>query len=200
MESFKLLGQDELAAVASPFRQKLLAELSVPQSAIHVARKLEMSRQRVGYHMRDLESAGAIACVSRQKARGLTEKLYQAQPMAFASAPDTERARMAEQDRFSWSALVNLIGQTLWDLMGLRRAADAKGKRLATMAIEAELHFASPAERKAFSEDLLDAVEQVIRKHERPETEETRGFRLILGAYPKFGGGKASEREANTKH
>ena len=79
---------------------------------------------------------------------------------------------------------MNLVSRTLNHLVWLRRQADTAGKRLATLALEAELHFETPAQRKAFSEDLLDAVEQVVRKHERPASDATRAFRLMLGAYP----------------
>lgn len=185
MESFKLLSNQELATVASGFRQKLLAAMEEPRSAASIAREFDVSRQRVGYHMRDLERAGCIELVAEQPARGLKERLYRARPYAFASAPGKSRTQLSREDRFSWRALVNLIAGSLWDLISLRRKADAAGKRLATLAIDAELHFRSPAERKAFAEELVDAVEDVLRRHAQPPTAGSRAFRLVLGAYPK---------------
>ncbi len=60
MDTFKILERQELGAMASPFRQQLLHALTTPGSAIGLARRFEMSRQRIGYHMRELERAGCI--------------------------------------------------------------------------------------------------------------------------------------------
>ena len=194
MNSFKMLETEELAAVASNFRQQLLADLSTPHSAASLARRYDMSRQRIGYHMRDLEKAGAIAVCSERQQRGLTEKLYQTRPIAYVHAPPS-KDRLRRQDRFSWAALVSLVGRTLADLVRLRRAADADGKRLATLGLEAELHFNSPTDRKAFTEDLLDAVETVLKRHEQPRSARTRTFRVILGAFPEPPSAQESTRE-----
>jgi biotin operon repressor len=199
MDHFKILEREELSMMASPFRQGLLQALSSPNSAAGLARQCNMSRQRVGYHMRELERSGCIEAVGERKARGLAEKLYQTKPLAFVYSPlNTERPERT-QDRYSWASLVNLAAQTLWDLLTLRRRADAVGKRLATLALEAELHFDSPAERKAFTGDLIDAVGSVVRKYEHPRSDSSRAFRIVLGAYPKPEPGKADDKR-NAQH
>ena len=184
MDTFKILEPQELGAMASPFRQQLLESLATPESASGLARRYEMSRQRIGYHMRDLERAGCIEITGERQHRGLKEKLYRTRPMVYAFAPPSDEQRQ-RQDRFSWAALVDLVARTLWDLMSLRRRADAQGKRLATLAIEADLYFETPAQRKAFTESLIDAVEDVVRDHEQPKSETARAFRLVIGAFPK---------------
>ncbi len=184
MDTFKILEPQELGAMASPFRQQLLESLATPDSASGLARRYEMSRQRIGYHMRDLERAGCIEITGERQHRGLKEKLYRTRPMVYAFAPPSDEQRQ-RQDRFSWAALVDLVARTLWDLMSLRRRADAQGKRLATLAIEADLYFETPAQRKAFTESLIDAVEGVVRDHEQPKSETARAFRLVIGAFPK---------------
>ncbi len=184
VSDFTILESDALAAMASPIRQRLLESLSVPDSASGLARRFDMSRQRIGYHMRDLERAGCIELAGQRQQRGLTEKLYRTRPLAFVSAPPRVD-EPARRDRFAWATLVNLAARMLWHLVSLRRRADAAGKRLATLALEAEVFFDSPAERKAFSEALISAVEGVVRDHEKPRSEKSRGFRLVLGAYPQ---------------
>ena len=149
-----------------------------------------MSRQKISAEGR----AGAIAVCSERQQRGLTEKLYQTRPIAYVHAPPS-KDRLRRQDRFSWAALVSLVGRTLADLVRLRRAADADGKRLATLGLEAELHFNSPTDRKAFTEDLLDAVETVLKRHEQPRSARTRTFRVILGAFPEPPSAQESTRE-----
>lgn len=191
MNAFKILDGNDVSILASPLRQELLEALSTPRSAVSLARQLGMSRQRVGYHMRALEDADLIEAVEERPVRGVTEKLYRSQPMAFVLSPHTADETARQRDRFSWVTLVNLAARTLWDLVTLRRRADAEGKRLATLAMEAEVHFETPAERKAFTEDLIAAFETVIRKHEQPASDRSRTFRLILGAYPKNRQGEA---------
>lgn len=184
METFKILERGELAAVASPFRQQLLDALVTPDSAAGLARRYDMSRQRIGYHMRDLEAAGCIEVAGERRQRGLTEKLYRTRPLAYVhSPPSTDRLK--RQDRYSWAALVSLVARTLRDLVSLRHAADAQRKRLATLGLEAELNFETPAERRAFSEDLIEAIEGVLKQHERPRSEKSRAFRLVVGAFPQ---------------
>ncbi len=184
MDTFKILERQELGAMASPFRQQLLHALTTPGSAIGLARRFEMSRQRIGYHMRELERAGCIEITGERQRRGLKEKLYRTKPMAYVYSPPSNE-RLRRHDRFSWAALVNLIARTLWDLVSLRRKADAEGKRLATLAIEADLYFETPTQRKAFTESLVDAIEQVVRDHEMPKSDKARAFRLVVGAFPK---------------
>jgi predicted ArsR family transcriptional regulator len=199
MNSFKILEPDQLNVMASPFRQGLLHALSTPKSATRLARDYKMSRQRIGYHMRDLERSGCIEVAGERQARGLKEKLYRTKPMAFVYAPRNSELPDATRDRYSWATLVNLAARTLWDVIMLRRLADAASRRLATLALDAELHFETPAQRKAFAEELIDAVERVCRKHERLPSEKTRAFRLVLGAYPNLERPKRSG-ESNSKH
>jgi hypothetical protein len=49
------------------------------------------------------------------------------------------------------------------------------------LTLQAEVGLASPAERKAFTEELATAVEGVIAKYHR---EGGRPFRVMIGAYP----------------
>jgi DNA-binding transcriptional ArsR family regulator len=199
MNDFKILEREDLRVVSSPFRQEILEALSTRSSAVELARRYDMSRQRIGYHMRALQRAGLIEEAGERPVRGLTEKLYRARPMAWVLSPAERGPSERLKDRFSWATLTNLAARTLWDLVRLRRKADVVGKRLATLALEAELHFDTPAERKAFTGELLDAVERVVRKHERPRSDTSRAFRLVLGAYPKTNEETVHDRQ-QTQH
>jgi len=199
MGNATLLDPESVCAVGSPFRQQLLDLLSEPDSAAGLARRLDMSRQRIGYHMRELEKAGCIAPAGERPARGLTEKLFRAVPMAWAHRPAGKTTPLVSADRYSWASLVRIATHMLADLTWLRRRADEAGKRLATLALSAEVHFDSAAERKAFSEELLTAVESVLRRYDKPSSKKTRSFRLVLGAYPDAEGGEHHERQ-DPKH
>lgn len=184
METFKILARNELGALASPLRQELLDALSEPDSAVNLARRFDMSRQRVGYHMRELEKAGCIELAGERPKRGLTERLYRVRPLAYVRGPEERTNTASQQDRFSWATLLNLVATALGDLVNLRERAERQGKRLSTLAIEADISFANPKSRREFTEELMDAVEILVRKHHRPEAKGARRFCLFLGAYP----------------
>lgn len=180
---FQLIEGPALASMATAFRQKLLEALAEPDSAAGLARRMDMSRQRLGYHMRELEKAGCIEQVGERQRRGLKERLYQVRPLAWVCAPRTLAAGRLD-DRYAWATLVSRLGRALWDLVRLREKADAAGKRLATLCLEGELRVASPAARRAFSEDLVRSVQEVIARHHDAAAPEGRSFQVLLGAYP----------------
>ena len=65
-------------------------------------------------------------------------------------------------------------------------------KRLATLAIDADVRLARPADFPAFAEDLARAVGEVIARHTDEETAGGRRFRIVAGAWP------AKRRDAST--
>lgn len=177
---------DASAAVfSSPMRRNIFESLSDPDSAAGIARRHGVSRQRVGYHMRALEAAGLLEQVGERQQRGCTEKLYRAKTLTYLLGPaaGSDEAQAKIRDRFSWASLMNLLGRSLHDLTSLRRLADAQKKRLPTLAIESEVAFANPAARKAFTDELTTAVQNVIAKH-HDDSPDSRRYRLLLGAYP----------------
>ncbi len=184
MNDFKLLNHEDLVALASPFRRELLAALEEPDSAVSLARRFDMSRQRIGYHMRELEKAGCIEKTEERQQRGLTERLYRVRPLAYVFTPERTAPADDRQDRFSWATLINSVAQSLSDLVSLRRSADEQGKRLATLALVADIHFANPSARREFTEKLITTVESLARKYDQPEAKGARCHHLLIGAYP----------------
>lgn len=181
-QNYQFADASSFAAMGSTFRQQLLAELQEPTSAATLAKRHDMSRQRIGYHMRDLEKAGCIALVEERAQRGLTEKLYQVTPRIYTQSPN-HMAMADKQSVFSFSRLVNVLAHALSTLARIHHLAKPN-QRIATLALEAQLHFDNPSQRKAFTEELLDAIEAVVKKHEQPKTNKSRSFRLVLGAFP----------------
>lgn len=182
----EVLEHRDLAVMASPMRQRLLAALSEPDSAAGLARRLGMSRQRVGYHMRELERGGFLELLEQRPQRGCTERIYRAKQITYVLEPDEgdERVFLETRDRFSWAGLVHIVARALRELVALRKRADREGKRLATLAMQTELTFASPSARKAFSEELTAAIKQVVQRYHSEESAKGRRFRVFLGAYP----------------
>lgn len=168
-----------------PTRLRLLRELGEPGSAASLGRRLELPRQQLNYHLRALEQAGLIEQVETRRCGNCIERVLRATARSFVISPAAmgeSSPRPAEiADRFSAAYLIAVAAQTLRDLGRLRSLADAAGKRLATLTLQTEVCLASPAERKAFTQELAAAVEGVIAKYHR---ESGRPFRVTLGAYP----------------
>jgi DNA-binding transcriptional ArsR family regulator len=175
----------QAAVMLHPTRLRVLRELAEPGSAASLARRLELPRQQLNYHLRALEHAGLIEEVETRRRGNCIERVVRATARAYVISPiamgESCPSNAAVADRFSATYCIAVAAQTLRDLGRLRCLADAAGKRLATLTLQAEVSLASPTERKQFTQELAAAVEAVIAKYHR---EGGRPFRVTLGAYP----------------
>jgi DNA-binding transcriptional ArsR family regulator len=149
-------------------RRRILDSLDEPDSATGVGRRLGVPRQKVNYHLRELERAGLVELAEERRRRGFVER----------------RLRAIARDRFSSAYLVGLARRLAEDVTTLREGAAAAGQRLATLALETEVRFASPADLRAFSEELAAEVARLAAKYDRPDLARSRAHRVIAAAHP----------------
>ena len=110
-----------------------------------------------------------------------TARSYVVSPGALGpAASDPEQAT----DRLSASYLVALAARAVREVAGLARRARAEGKRLATLSLDAEVRFASPADRAAFTEELSEAVTRLVARYHDESAEDGRAHRLVVLAHP----------------
>jgi DNA-binding transcriptional ArsR family regulator len=136
-------------------RSRLLAELCEPDSASSVGARLGLPRQQVNYHLKELEKFGLIELVEERRKGNCNERIVQAtarsyviSPAALTTvAPDTTRS----PDRLSSQWLLALAGRLVRDVGELIGAAASAKQRLATMAIDGEIRFATAAATTASS-------------------------------------------------
>jgi DNA-binding transcriptional ArsR family regulator len=179
--------EDPVAATVAlaPLRLRMLAELREPASAATLAERLGLPRQKVNYHLRALEAHGLLAVAGERKHGGLTERLlvataasYVISPEALgASAPDPGQIR----DRLSVRYLLALAARLVGDVGALARQAEANQGRLATLAIDTEIGFATPEERARFADELTNAVTRLAAKYHH---DGGRPHRLMVAAHP----------------
>jgi DNA-binding transcriptional ArsR family regulator len=174
------------AAVAlDPLRAQMLAELREPASAAALAQRLGLARQKVNYHLRALEAHGLVAVAEERMHGGLTERLlgataasYVVSPAALgSSAPDPARVG----DRLSARYLVALAARIVREVGAMAREAEAEDRRLATMAIDTTIGFATPEDAARFADDLTHAVTQLAAKYHH---DDGRPHRLVVAAHP----------------
>ena len=181
-------GTGQAAALLNPDRVRLLAALAAPASATGVAAQVGMTRQRVNYHLRQLEKAGLVELVEERRKGNCTERVLRASARSYLISPEvlgvlgSGGSAGAARDRFSAAYLVTSVARALHDLAVLRGRADRAGQALATLAVETDVRFASAADRAAFAEELTGAIAGLAAKYHVEGS--GRVFRFLVGGYP----------------
>jgi len=181
-------GRKAAAVALHPLRLRILERLREPDSAAGVARALSMPRQRVTYHVRELERAGLLESVGERKKGNCVEQLVRATARSYVIAPQAlgeVGAGEAIRDQFSSSYLLAVAGQTLRDVAELRKRADATGKKLATLTVQTEVRFATAADQHAFAEALSEAVSRLASEYHDERAAAGRVFRFQVMGYPR---------------
>lgn len=170
-------------------RLRLLEHLGEPGSAAALARKLDLPRQRVNYHLRELEGQRLIELVEEKRRGNATERIYRRTGSAYAISTAAlgglGASPAAIQDRFSSAYQIALASQAIRDLAVLQVSARAAGKKLPTFALAVEVRFASAAKRNEFAAELAADVADLVRKYHDEKAPKGRTFRFYLGAYPR---------------
>jgi DNA-binding transcriptional ArsR family regulator len=192
--------EDASAAQASldPMRARLLAELAEPASATTLAGRVGLTRQKVNYHLKMLETHGLVELVQENRKGNMTERVLQAtassyviSPLALSAVrPDPAQA----PDRLSARWLLAVAAKLVQDVGALVSGAERAHRRVATFAVDGELRFASAGERAAFAEELAGAVTALVSKYHDEAAAGGRTYRLVVALHPSAGRpGEASQ-------
>jgi len=190
------------AAMLHPIRSRILCALRTPGSATTLSKRLEVPRQKINYHLRELERHGLVELLEERRKGNCTERILRTAARSWVISPAAVGELAADpdelRDRFSSSYLTALASRAVRDLGTLRERANRAGKRLATLSVESEVRFASAAQRNAFAEELTETVARLIAKYHDDSADGGRRFRLVVGAYPKpkATNGKSSKKRA----
>ena len=169
-------------------RSRLLSALAAPASAATLATRVGLARQKVNYHLRALEAHGLVRLAEERKRGGLKERLLVATAASYVVSPgalgpvavDPDR----EVDRLSASYLIALGARIVREVADLVRRAKVAGKRLATLAVDTEVRFRSPADRAAFTAELAEAITRLVSKYHDASAPGGRAHRLVIVAHP----------------
>jgi DNA-binding transcriptional ArsR family regulator len=177
---------EKVRMALSPIRRRLLELLREPSSATQLAAELELPRQRVNYHLRELEKAGLVELVEQRQRRGFTERILRARPGAFVVDPAVmttaeSRAMNRIHDQFAAEHLVEVASGTVRDVARMQARADDAGKRLLTFTLEADVRFAEPGDVHRFTDALTEAVRRTVAAFDSPGG---RPYRLVAAGHP----------------
>jgi len=181
---------DPAAAVVAldPIRTRLLAELARPGSAASLAARLGLPRQKVNYHLRALETHGLVRPVEERRWGGIVERRVVATAASYVVSPaalghaanDPERT----SDRLSAHYLIALAARVVREVGELLRGSKEQRKQLATLALDTEIRFRTPAERAAFTAELTESMTGLLARYHDAAAPGGRAHRLILVAHP----------------
>jgi DNA-binding transcriptional ArsR family regulator len=172
-----------------PMRGQLLAALVEPLSATALAGLVGLPRQKVNYHLRELERHGLVELVEERRKGNMTERILRATAASYVIspvvlkdvAPDPDRA----PDRLSARWLLALAARLVRDVGALITGAAKAGKPVATFGIDGEVRFANPRERAAFAADLAEAVTNLVSRYHDEQSPNGRSYRVVVAIHPK---------------
>src|SRR5213083_1837141 len=189
MFDLEVIDDPATAVVAlDPVRARLLAELVEPGSAASLAPRMGLARQKVNYHLRAVEERRWGGLVERRLVA--TAASFVVSPAALGeSANDPTRA----SDRLSARYLIALAARVVREVADLVRRSKEQAKQLATLSIDTEVRFRSPAERAVFSSELTHAITKLVARYHDESAPGGRAHRLVVVAHPLPG--KARKKE-----
>ncbi|HYI12461.1 MAG TPA: helix-turn-helix domain-containing protein [Thermoanaerobaculia bacterium] len=184
----EMVSHAQAASMLHPMRLRILDALREPGSASTVARQLGLPRQKVNYHLRELEKAGLLEEIEQRRAGNCIERIVRAKATHYLLDPEILGALGADsgsvEDRFSSTYLIALASEAIRDVASLQQRAAKSRKRVATFALQTDVRFATAEDRRAFTEELANAVVKLVAKYHDDETPGGRSTRFLVGAYP----------------
>ena len=183
---------EALQVLGHPLRVRILELLREPGSAATVAREVGETRQKVNYHLKELERVGLVAPVGERRAGNFIETLYEAAGRSFLVAPSVAwsdpRRVDALRQQHSLENLVMVGAQLQRDAISLLDRAAFDGEAIASAAVEADVHFADERDRGEFLEEYLATVQKLC---DRYGARDGLPYRIVLAAHPSSDGERA---------
>jgi hypothetical protein len=142
----------------------------------------------VNYHLRTIERHGLITLSEERRRGNMTERVLRATAAAYVISPAALQAVEPDPsrspDRLSAFWLLALASKLVGYVGALLVGAAKARQRLATFAMDGEVHFASPKDRAAFAEELSAAVAGLVAKYHDEAAPDGRRHRIVLAIHP----------------
>ena len=197
LAALQIVQSPEKAGVLlQPGRLRLLEQLTEPDSAAGLARRLGVPRQKLNYHLRELEREGFLELIEERRKGNCMERVVRAVAREFLIAPQAGGGAVTA-GRFSAAYLASTAARVIRDLASLCIGARRAGRRVATLTLETEIRFASAETRAAFAEELTASIAKLAAKYHNERAEGGRRFRLMAASYPALKQEASSNESAN---
>jgi len=140
---------------------------------------LSIARQKVGYHLKELEKQGLVELVEERKSGNCVERIVRATSRAYLVSAEAlgslAQGALEATDRFSAAYVVAIASRAISELANMRRAADDFNQTIVMVTHEPSA--ASRADRVLF---LADG--RIVDQMERPTPESILDHMKTLGA------------------
>ncbi|MFE4972477.1 ArsR/SmtB family transcription factor [Kitasatospora sp. NPDC056651] len=181
--------EEPAAAEASldPMRSRLLAALTEPASAAMLAARLGLPRQKINYHLKELERHGLVELAEERRKGNVTERVYRSTAASYVISPSVlaavspDPARSPDQLSARW--LLALGSRLVQEVGALLTGASRARRRIATFGIDAQVRFASAADRAAFAEELAQSVATLVSRYHDESAPGGRSHRVVVGLH-----------------
>ena len=177
-----------------PVRRRILALARTPMSATEMAGRLGLTRQRVNYHVRQLERAQFLERAEQRVRRNMIEQRYVATARSYVIAPELlgplAPHASAVHDAASAAALFAIASRAQDDLTRVVADASARGQRVATLSLTSDVRFTSADQRAEFTRAIETAIADIVGRYTSPfigddgTPGDGRPYRLFLGCHP----------------
>ena len=184
---------DQAGAILDPVRLDLLRRCDEPRTCSELAEAVGETPQKVYYHVKVLERAGALERVEERRVRAIHEGYYQAAARAYWLSPrlvghigGPRRARAST----SLGTLLPLAEELQNDVGRLAETERAVG---AALGFSAQIRLARAEDRTAFLSEIQNAIQAIAKRYggpgpSRPTSSQSEPdtFRLIFACYPRL--------------
>lgn len=171
-----------------PLRLRMLEHLQSPNSATGLAKVMKMPRQRVNYHLRELERHKLVEFVEERRKGNCNERIVRATATSYVINPATLGSLASDpamiEDRFSSTYQVAVAAKAIRDLAVLEKRATSVRKKLPTLTLQVSVRFAGPEAQQGFARDLTNALAELTAKYHDESTTGGRVFEFYVGGYP----------------
>jgi len=183
-------------SLLDPLRRSILEQLREPGSATSVAQELDLPRQRVNYHVRELEREGLLRHIQDRRRGNCLERVVRAVARVFVVDPDLLGLIPAHPDThpkgtdapFSSTALLASAGRTIAAVGALHDASAPDGRRIPTLSLETQIRFRSARDEVEFAQVIERVLQRLVTRYDTPSPSSGaasgRTFRIALGGHP----------------
>jgi len=176
------------SSLLNPIRIQMLQKLKEPNSASSLSRELHLSRQKINYHLRELEKHKLVELVQENKKGNCIERIMKTTARHYLINFDPLGNLISRQDqindRFSSTYLIAVASEMIQETALLQEKAEHAKKKLPTLTLQTEVRFSTPEKRSAFTEELTKLVAELTTKYNDDLSKEGRKFKLNLCSYP----------------
>jgi DNA-binding transcriptional ArsR family regulator len=176
------------ATLLPPIRRQILDRLAEPDSASGLARQLDLPRQKVNYHLRELERDGFVTFVEERRRGNCVERLVRATATHYLISPDVLGSLgdddASSPDRFSAAYLIATAARLVRDVAVLRNRARRVRKQLPTLTLQSDVRFRTAADRNAMAEELAQAFAAITARYHDEHATRGRTYRFVVASHP----------------